>query len=354
LEEIGSSAQVHVTLNQDGEFERLVQGRTTGTRRKRASTRTRTRTARPSSNNSGETPKPGFNMDGSKRAKNLSLNDALAQLQWIKEAKARAAAQAGESTVGDDTQDAQIAEPAAGASDGAIDPSTAASVAENEVVSPSDTTTGESEKGVSSDANEHEAVDEEATLKARNASDAAECATPDASEAVESEVAPANGNSKRVSLRRKTKDAAVTSEAVAAASDNETNEGKRPARAKRAVKPKAEAVTKTAAIKKKDTGKKVIKATKSAAKSVVKTSGAAAAAPTGVESKGDEEDPFDGLTEAELSSLGWSNARVQAFMQRKENPNAYYYRFNAPGEVQSTGTYVRFAFAVVVCAIPPI
>ena len=34
---------------------------------------------------------------------------------------------------------------------------------------------------------------------------------------------------------------------------------------------------------------------------------------------------------------GWSAARVQAWKNKEHNPNAYYYRFNAPGEVQKNG-----------------
>merc|ERR1719461_2664981 len=34
---------------------------------------------------------------------------------------------------------------------------------------------------------------------------------------------------------------------------------------------------------------------------------------------------------------GWSAARVQAWKNKEHNPNAYYYRFNAPGEKQKNG-----------------
>ena len=37
--------------------------------------------------------------------------------------------------------------------------------------------------------------------------------------------------------------------------------------------------------------------------------------------------------------IGWSSARVRAFKAIKENPNAYYYRFNAPGEAQRNGPW---------------
>lgn len=31
---------------------------------------------------------------------------------------------------------------------------------------------------------------------------------------------------------------------------------------------------------------------------------------------------------------GWSEARIKAYKQIDSNPNSYYYRFNAPGEMQ--------------------
>eukprot|EP01084_Bolivina_argentea_P128683 227416_1 len=34
---------------------------------------------------------------------------------------------------------------------------------------------------------------------------------------------------------------------------------------------------------------------------------------------------------------GWSTARIQAWKNKKVNPNAYYYRFNDPGEDQKNG-----------------
>ena len=36
---------------------------------------------------------------------------------------------------------------------------------------------------------------------------------------------------------------------------------------------------------------------------------------------------------------GWSEARVRAYRLIQENPNAYYYRFNAPGEQQRNGKF---------------
>jgi hypothetical protein len=40
------------------------------------------------------------------------------------------------------------------------------------------------------------------------------------------------------------------------------------------------------------------------------------------------------FTRDDLKRLGWSDARIKAYMEREGNPNAYYYRFNAPGEGQ--------------------
>ena len=42
-----------------------------------------------------------------------------------------------------------------------------------------------------------------------------------------------------------------------------------------------------------------------------------------------------------LLELGWSDARVKAFMHRESNPNAYYYRFNDLGEEQHTGQWTQ-------------
>ena len=38
---------------------------------------------------------------------------------------------------------------------------------------------------------------------------------------------------------------------------------------------------------------------------------------------------------------GWSSARIRAYKCIKENPNAYYYRFNAPGECQANGPWTE-------------
>jgi hypothetical protein len=49
----------------------------------------------------------------------------------------------------------------------------------------------------------------------------------------------------------------------------------------------------------------------------------------------------DDYTFEDLKSLEWSDARIKAFLTRKQNPNAYYYRFNAPGEEQRTGGWTK-------------
>src|SRR4051812_19926888 len=36
---------------------------------------------------------------------------------------------------------------------------------------------------------------------------------------------------------------------------------------------------------------------------------------------------------------GWSQARIRAYEMIDKNPNSYYYRFNAPGEVQRKGQW---------------
>lgn len=38
---------------------------------------------------------------------------------------------------------------------------------------------------------------------------------------------------------------------------------------------------------------------------------------------------------------GWSQARIRAYQMINENPNSYYYRFNAPGEVQRRGQWTE-------------
>lgn len=43
----------------------------------------------------------------------------------------------------------------------------------------------------------------------------------------------------------------------------------------------------------------------------------------------------------EHSMEGWSQARIRAWQLRHINPNAYYYRFNAPGEVQRNGKWTE-------------
>jgi hypothetical protein len=44
---------------------------------------------------------------------------------------------------------------------------------------------------------------------------------------------------------------------------------------------------------------------------------------------------------AKGSTEGWSLARINAFTRREENPNAYYYRFNDPGEAQRNGKWSK-------------
>ena len=38
---------------------------------------------------------------------------------------------------------------------------------------------------------------------------------------------------------------------------------------------------------------------------------------------------------------GWSHARIRAYQLRDKNPNAYYYRFNDPGEKQRNGAWTK-------------
>jgi len=42
-----------------------------------------------------------------------------------------------------------------------------------------------------------------------------------------------------------------------------------------------------------------------------------------------------------LLGMGWSEARVKAYMNKDNNPNAYYYRFNDVGEVQGKGKFSK-------------
>eukprot|EP00948_MAST-09A_sp_MAST-9A-sp1_P004079 g4079.t1 len=44
---------------------------------------------------------------------------------------------------------------------------------------------------------------------------------------------------------------------------------------------------------------------------------------------------------AKLLNMGWSEARTKAWLNRERNENAYYYRFNEPGEVQRTGGWSK-------------
>lgn len=38
---------------------------------------------------------------------------------------------------------------------------------------------------------------------------------------------------------------------------------------------------------------------------------------------------------------GWSQARIRAYQMIDQNPNSYYYRFNAPGEEQRKGQWTE-------------
>jgi hypothetical protein len=38
---------------------------------------------------------------------------------------------------------------------------------------------------------------------------------------------------------------------------------------------------------------------------------------------------------------GWSEARIMAYSKIDTNPNAYYYRFNKPGEAQKNGNWTK-------------
>jgi len=44
---------------------------------------------------------------------------------------------------------------------------------------------------------------------------------------------------------------------------------------------------------------------------------------------------------AQGSFEGWSPARIKAYQQKDTNPNAYYYRFNDPGEEQRNGPWTK-------------
>ena len=41
----------------------------------------------------------------------------------------------------------------------------------------------------------------------------------------------------------------------------------------------------------------------------------------------------------EEATKDWSPARIKAYKSIDDNPNSYYYRFNAPGETQSKGNW---------------
>jgi hypothetical protein len=50
---------------------------------------------------------------------------------------------------------------------------------------------------------------------------------------------------------------------------------------------------------------------------------------------------LDQALENKDSFVGWSPARVKAFKSIDKNPNAYFYRFNAPGETQANGAWSK-------------
>ncbi|GBG26780.1 Hypothetical Protein FCC1311_030022 [Hondaea fermentalgiana] len=58
----------------------------------------------------------------------------------------------------------------------------------------------------------------------------------------------------------------------------------------------------------------------------------------GPSNEGDDDTEIE-YTEEDLRALKWSEARIKAFVNRKSNPNAYYYRFNRLGEKQATGEW---------------
>lgn len=51
----------------------------------------------------------------------------------------------------------------------------------------------------------------------------------------------------------------------------------------------------------------------------------------------------DAVASVNVSGImeGWSEARIRAYQGMNKNPNAYYYRFNAPGETQRNGPWSR-------------
>jgi len=51
------------------------------------------------------------------------------------------------------------------------------------------------------------------------------------------------------------------------------------------------------------------------------------------------DDALSSLKEGDENFEGWSSARIKAYRSIKSNPNAYYYRFNAPGVPQKHGPW---------------
>ena len=77
-------------------------------------------------------------------------------------------------------------------------------------------------------------------------------------------------------------------------------------------------------------------AKKSPSKTTASPSSSAAAVKMDISKKVDSaaKKKDDDYTFDDLKKLEWSDARIKAFLGRASNPNAYYYRFNAPGEAQ--------------------
>jgi len=56
------------------------------------------------------------------------------------------------------------------------------------------------------------------------------------------------------------------------------------------------------------------------------------------------DDALKQIEEDPQAMEGWSKARIRAFKMIQEKPNAYYYRFNAPGEKQKNGAFSHVKF----------
>jgi len=49
----------------------------------------------------------------------------------------------------------------------------------------------------------------------------------------------------------------------------------------------------------------------------------------------------DNKVDASKAFEGWSEARIKAYAAIDKKPNTYYYRFNAPGEIQRKGAWTK-------------